>query len=147
LKIWSKPFHFSDAMNVYDKIIMDHYKNPRNFETNKDMEYSENSSCGDKAGCLLTAEKGIIISAIVHAEGCAICIASASILSVKLKGLTIEAAAVMIHDFLAAIDTGSSSDDEEFSALLDLRRFPVRISCVKLAWQAALNHLGKLIEK
>ena len=73
--------------------------------------------------------------------------ASASILSVKLKGLTIAAAASLIRDFLAAIDTGASSDDEEVTALLDLRRFPVRISCVKLAWQAALGKLEKLIEK
>jgi len=133
--------------DLYQEIILDHFKHPRNAEPlNEDLPFAEgeNPNCGDLVRVTADLEDEIIRTIQCDARGCAISIASASIMSEHLLNIGAEDARGRIDDFETRI-TGKSVDsyaqEDPMSALLTIRRFPMRLKCAILPWAAIREFL------
>ena len=130
---------FSDLKNLYKQVILDHSKHPRN---NGDIENSYklemlNPSCGDKITVSVKLVDDIIDDIKFSGIGCSISMASASMLTEELKGLTVESANEKIHDFLNMI-MGTEFNEENLEdsiALQNISQLPARVKCATLAWK------------
>ena len=130
---------FSDLKNLYKQVILDHSKHPRN---NGDIENSYklemlNPSCGDKITVSVKLVDDIIDDIKFSGIGCFISMASASMLTEELKGLTVESANVKIKDFLNMI-MGTEFNEENLEdsiALQNISQLPARVKCATLAWK------------
>ncbi|WP_343012746.1 Fe-S cluster assembly sulfur transfer protein SufU [Gemella morbillorum] len=130
---------FSDLKNLYKQVILDHSKHPRN---NGDIENSYklemlNPSCGDKITVSVKLVDDIIDDIKFSGIGCSISMASASMLTEELKGLTVESANVKIKDFLNMI-MGTEFNEENLEdsiALQNISQLPARVKCATLAWK------------
>ena len=130
---------FSDLKNLYKQVILDHSKHPRN---NGDIENSYklemlNPSCGDKIIVSVKLVDDIIDDIKFSGIGCSISMASASMLTEELKGLTVESANVKIKDFLNMIMGNEFNEDnlEDSIALQNISQLPARVKCATLAWK------------
>ncbi len=130
----------SELEELYQNIILDHNKRPRHYgvlqaPTHKAEGY--NPLCGDKVWVYLLIKDGRIEAINFEAACCAICKASASIMTVELLGKTLEEAA-RLQDRIQKLLTDSSLDasfpDNELQALAGVRKFPARIKCATLPW-------------
>ena len=139
-----QPFPFDELDDLYQKIILEHYRNARNKAnlTSPDIEYDEfNPICGDQVVLQLKLNDGRIAEVGFHGEGCAISQASASILTELLKDRTLAGAAGLSERFRDMMQGRSSSGENledlgDLQALQGVRRFPIRIKCALLAWIA-----------
>lgn len=138
----------SDALhNLYQSIILDHNKRPRNYgKPDQYTHFAEgyNPLCGDKVTVFLILEEGWIKKVCFESASCAICKASASIMSVSLNDKSLqEAEKVSVHiRELLATDNDVPVDmttDGELAAIAGVRKFPVRIKCALLPWETFLN--------
>jgi nitrogen fixation protein NifU and related proteins len=139
----------ADLKNLYQQIILDHCRKPRNRNklqhSNKQAE-GMNPLCGDKFKVYLQIENGIICDIGFDGSGCAISIASASMMTEIMKAKT-EVEAKTIHDKFVHLLTGEaevSLDTESLAALAvfsSVRQFPVRIRCATLPWQTLRSAL------
>jgi nitrogen fixation NifU-like protein len=131
--------------DLYQEVILDHYKNPRNHELlpNPDLRAEGfNPFCGDQV--VFTAQMddtGKIREVGFHGQGCAISQASASMMCQILKGYTVEEADALAQRFKAIMqDKGTLGDEEpalaELASLEGVKRFPIRIKCALLGWAA-----------
>lgn len=140
----------TDSLNaLYQEVILDHYRRPRNKGPLEAATHSitmNNPLCGDVIEVMLRVENDRIVDAHFAGKGCSISLASASMMTAKLKERTIAEALE-----LAAKFTGMLRGDEALArdrALGDLRalagvsRYPVRIKCALLSW----NCLEELVE-
>ena len=108
-------------MSLYQEIILDHYKNPRNFgELSGGTHEAEsfNPLCGDKIRMQLIVEKGKIKDIKFSGVGCAVSTASASMLTEQLKG--------------KKVDKAKATTTKEVEELLGIELGPVRIKCALL---------------
>jgi nitrogen fixation NifU-like protein len=138
-----------ELRELYQDLILDHGKHPRNFHAveNPHCEaIGHNPLCGDKLVLYLTVDgDGHIAEAAFQGEGCAISMASASMMTEMLKGKTASEAKMLWAYFEAvckdnAVDeTLLASLDEEdvarLQALSGVRHYPVRVKCATLAWR------------
>jgi|TARA_Y100001970_G_C14159665_1_gene817766 nitrogen fixation NifU-like protein len=135
-----------ELKELYQEIILDHGKNPRNKgkcnEFNSDAE-GYNPLCGDKVHIYLKVGKNKEIQdSSFEGEGCAISLASASILTEIIKGKDYHVAKKIIGDFLNMIKnetkiTINSLSDEQKTTLMSLsgvKQFPMRVKCATMAW-------------
>lgn len=130
---------FSDLKNLYKQVILDHSKHPRN---NGDIENSYklemlNPSCGDKITVSVKLVDDIIDDIKFSGTGCSISLASASMLTEELKGLSVRKANEKIHDFLNMI-MGTEFNEENLEdsiALQNISQLPARVKCATLAWK------------
>ncbi len=130
---------FSDLKNLYKQVILDHSKHPRN---NGDIENSYklemlNPSCGDKITVSVKLVDDIIDDIKFSGTGCSISLASASMLTEELKGLSVQKANEKIHDFLNMI-MGTEFNEENLEdsiALQNISQLPARVKCATLAWK------------
>ncbi|WP_216831003.1 Fe-S cluster assembly sulfur transfer protein SufU [Alkalihalobacterium elongatum] len=128
---------------LYRQVIMDHYKNPRNrgeFEGDSVTVNMNNPTCGDRIQLQMQVEDGKISAAKFVGEGCSISLASASMMTQAVKGLTVEEALKMSEIFSDMMQ-GKDYDDSTFDlgdieALQGVSKFPARIKCATLAWKA-----------
>ncbi|MEB1808629.1 MAG: SUF system NifU family Fe-S cluster assembly protein [Bacillaceae bacterium] len=128
---------------LYRQVIMDHYKNPRNrgeFEGDSVTVNMNNPTCGDRIQLQMQVEDGKISAAKFVGEGCSISLASASMMTQAVKGLTVEEALKMSQIFSDMMQ-GKDYDDSTFDlgdieALQGVSKFPARIKCATLAWKA-----------
>ena len=143
---------------LYQEIILDHGKNPRNlgkFENfNKDAK-GHNPLCGDKVHLFLKLDENKNVNDIsFEGEGCAISMASASIMTDLMKGKSEKEAKEIIDKFLDMIkekddiDTNLLEDDEKtkLKSLGGVKNYPMRVKCATLSWHAlssALNDFQK----
>lgn len=139
----------SDLRDLYQEVIVDHYRRPRNFgrlaEANHRAE-GVNPLCGDKLTLYLKLRDGVIEDASFEGTGCAISTASASLMTETLKGKT-EAQAHALFEQFRALVTGSEGSAAvaplgKLAVLSGVREFPARVKCATLAWhtlQAALQ--------
>ena len=148
----------SDLRDLYQDLILDHGKHPRNFHTlpqaNREA-LGHNPLCGDRLMLYLTVDdQGIIKDAAFQGSGCAISMASASMMTEMLKGKSLSEAEKLFHYLHAsctgdanASATGLNEDDvERLKALGGVRHYPMRVKCATLAWhtmQAALKNEQK----
>ena len=139
-----RSFPFDELDDVYQDVILAHYKNPRNRGTiqDPDIQYREfNPICGDEVVLQLRLKDGRITEVGSHGDGCSITQASASMMTELLKGKMLEEAERLSESFRQMMGGHSPSEDElrqlgDLEALRGVRKFPVRIKCALLAWSA-----------
>jgi len=147
---------FDDLRDLYQEVILDHGKNPRNFhplDNPSCLAHGNNPLCGDMLVIYLTLDDGgRIEDASFQGEGCAISVASASMMTEMLKGKTRDEAKRLFegfHDMCTKDDFDVSELDgcdedavERLVMLSGVKDFPVRVKCATLAWhtmQAAVS--------
>ena len=140
-----------DIKELYQEIILDHGKNPRNKNICKDFNKDakgHNPLCGDKIHIFLILNNDKKLEDIsFEGEGCAISIASASIMTEIIKGKEFNIAKKIQEDFLNMIKEGSklsmnSLSDAENTTMMSLsgvKRFPMRVKCATLAWHTFIE--------
>ena len=140
-----------DLKELYQEIILDHGKNPRNKKKcdgfNKDAK-GNNPLCGDKVHVFLKINKEKKVEDIsFEGEGCAISMASASIMTETIKGKDFNLAKKILENFLDMLKEGSKlninslSTDENTTmmSLSGVKRFPMRVKCATLAWHTFIE--------
>lgn len=128
----------SDLRELYQEVILDHYKKPRNFralpDANRHLE-GYNPLCGDKITVFLKVEDGVIKDIGFQGSGCAISTASASMMTDSLKGKTIAQAEAIFRGFQNLVTGKDGSEDlGKLAVFAGVREFPVRVKCATLAW-------------
>ncbi|MDA8108651.1 MAG: SUF system NifU family Fe-S cluster assembly protein [Betaproteobacteria bacterium] len=140
----------SDLRELYQEVIFDHNRHPRNFGRPRGANRSAhgyNPLCGDKVTIYLRVEDGVIRDAAFEGSGCAISTASASLMTEALKGKT-EAEASRLFEGFHDMVTGAGAHAElgKLEVLGGVREFPMRVKCATLAWHtlsAALKGGGE----
>jgi nitrogen fixation NifU-like protein len=128
--------------DLYKEIILDHYKSPRNRgeAANHDIKARGlNPLCGDDIEITLTVEDGVIREARFDGHGCSISQASASMLTEELLGRSVDEAIGLADKVRGMMKGEIETDGEELGdieALRGVQKFPVRIKCATLAWNA-----------
>ena len=130
---------FSDLKSLYKQVILDHSKHPRNNGTIENSYKREmlNPSCGDKITVSVKLIDDIIEDIKFLGTGCSISLASASMLTEELKGLSVESANVKIKNFLNMIMGNEFNEDnlEDSISLQNISQLPARVKCATLAWK------------
>lgn len=149
-------FNSADFEELYQSVILDHSRRPRNFGELPDATVSasgDNPSCGDEITVQLKlGENGHLDDVKFKGDGCSICMASASMMTTKIKNKDRANAETLRQEFQSMLADHTGTDTAPPSkALGDLRllegvrKFPQRIKCATLAWHAlrqALNEDG-----
>lgn len=140
----------SDLRDLYQEVILDHSKHPRNFRPVQGADFTAegfNALCGDRLVLFLRMEGPVIADVGFVGNGCAISKASASMMTTALKGKTREQALEMLESFHNMV-TGQADSEQEAARLGKLAvfsgvcEFPARVKCASLAWhtlKAALS--------
>jgi nitrogen fixation protein NifU and related proteins len=130
----------SDLTDLYQEVILDHNRRPRNFRAMADASHRAegfNPLCGDRLTLYVKLEGDVIADLTFEGSGCAISKASASLMTDALKGLTIGEAHALFERFHQMVTTPPDvpvEDMGKLSALAGVREFPVRVKCASLAW-------------
>ncbi|NWL88381.1 SUF system NifU family Fe-S cluster assembly protein [Paenibacillus sp. 79R4] len=127
--------------DLYRRVIMDHYKNPRNrgkFDDDSLTVDLNNPTCGDRISLQLKLEDGVVKDARFTGEGCSISMSSASMMTEAVKGRTYAEAMDLASRFSTLMQGEPVDFDEyeELEALSGVNKFPARIKCATLAWNA-----------
>lgn len=139
----------SDLRELYQSVILDHNKAPRNFRhpasANRSAE-GHNPLCGDQLTVYLTLENGLVKDVAFEGSGCAISTASASLMTEGVKGRRAEEVEKMFEGFhrLVTSDPAAPADAAGLGKLAvfgGVREFPVRVKCATLAWHTLLAAL------
>lgn len=133
----------SDLRELYQEVILDHSKRPRNFRDMPEATHQadgHNRLCGDKLHIYLKIADGRIADASFKGSGCAISTASASMMTDELRGKTLEQARELFQKFHNVVTTSPTQEPAELEELGKLgvfsgvREFPVRVKCATLPW-------------
>ncbi|MCM2531166.1 SUF system NifU family Fe-S cluster assembly protein [Neobacillus pocheonensis] len=132
----------SNLDNLYRRVIMDHYKNPRNRGVLEDGSLTinmNNPTCGDRIQLTMKVEDGLVTNARFEGEGCSISMSSASMMTQAIKGKKVEEA-LKLSTVFSNMMQGKEYDDDldlgDIEALQGVSKFPARIKCATLAWKA-----------
>jgi nitrogen fixation NifU-like protein len=137
----------SDLRELYQEVIFDHYKHPRNFhriEGADRMAEGYNPLCGDTVKVYLKVENGIVADVGFEGCGCAISTASASLMTEAVKGRTVAEAERLFGEFHAMITDPKEPahhDLGKLEVLCGVKEFPTRVKCATLAWHTLHNAL------
>jgi len=142
-----------ELKELYQEIILDHGKNPRNKgkcnEFNKDAK-AHNPLCGDKVHIYLKLNKEKKVENLsFEGEGCAISLASASILTDTIKGKDFITAKKITNEFLSmikdktSISIDSLNEDQKTTimSLSGVKKFPMRVKCATMVWHTFISAL------
>jgi nitrogen fixation protein NifU and related proteins len=133
----------SEMRELYQEMILDHHRHPRNYGKLPDPNHHAegfNPLCGDRVTVYVAIEGDRIRDVSFEGSGCAICMASCSLMTEAIKGRTlVEAEALFgrFHDLLT--DDATVTDEEVLGKLAvfeGVREFPVRVKCATLPWHA-----------
>lgn len=137
-----------DLRDLYQEIIIDHNRNPRNHRVMEDAACQAkgyNPLCGDKLTVYLNVNEDVISDISFKGCGCAISQASASLMTEALHGKTVEQAHELFEHFHAMLTKEGETPPKslnKLSVLAGVREFPARVKCATLAWhtlESALN--------
>ncbi len=133
---------FDDLTDLYQELILDHSKSPRNFRVLPDANRTAqgaNPLCGDNYRIFAKMDGDRLTELTFQGSGCAISKASASILTESLKGKTraeVKALFDKVHDM---VTTGKTDDAVgKLAALAGVHKFPARVKCAILPWHAVM---------
>ncbi len=140
-----------DLRDLYQEVILDHGKHPRNFHAMDDASHGAeglNPLCGDRLVLYLKVENGVVASASFTGSGCAISTASASVMTEIVTGKTIDEIRRLFDRFKTMVtapigETPDTVDLGKLAVFAGVREFPVRVKCATLAWhtlEAALEN-------
>jgi nitrogen fixation NifU-like protein len=129
----------SALRELYQEVIIDHSKQPRNFGAMLDANHSKegfNPLCGDRVTIHIHAENNIMTKLNFEGCGCAISMASASLMTETLLGKTRAEVDAIFQQFHQLITTGSAPQDllGKLTVLAGVAEFPARVKCATLAW-------------
>lgn len=138
--------HFK-LRELYQEVIIDHGRNPRNFGSMPAAQFKKegyNPLCGDKIIIYVKVKDGLIDKIQFEGSGCAISMASASLLSEILKGKSLAEYETIFADFHRLVTEGRSSGDlGKLAVMGGVSEFPARVKCATLSWhtlKAALQN-------
>lgn len=139
--------HFGDLRELYQELIFDHNRNPRNFHelpgANRCAE-GYNPLCGDHLTVYLKVEDGLVADASFVGHGCAISTASASLMTEAVKGRPVDDVEALFRDIHAML-TDAHPEGRDFGkleVLSGVREFPARVKCATLAWHTLHNAIA-----
>lgn len=136
---------------LYQEIILDHCKHPRNagpLEDHEVMADEKNPSCGDHIRLRVEVDGNLVSGVRYDSQGCAISTASASIMSEMVAGLSIDEAKAKSGRFVALMrsEIDPELDEiEEILALSGVREYPMRIKCATMCWHALVSALEQAV--
>lgn len=137
---------FDDLRDLYQEVILDHGRHPRNHRRPPDANRQargNNPLCGDKITVYLKVnDDGVIEDAAFEGQGCAISTASASMMTEMVRGKTVAQAEALFESFHAMCTGGNGAavadeiadEFDKLQVLAGVRQFPVRVKCATLAW-------------
>lgn len=142
--------------DLYQEVILDHQRNPRNFRIIPQADRvtgGHNPLCGDKLTIYVKLADGVVRDVSFQGVGCAISMASASLMTEHLKGKSIDEVEAVFGAFHALVTDGMKGvrDFESLGKLRvfeGVRQFPVRVKCATLPWhalRAAVEGNGKTV--
>jgi nitrogen fixation NifU-like protein len=142
----------SDLRELYQEIILDHNRHPRNFgplATANHRAEGNNPLCGDRVTVYLDVEAGRLQDVAFDGAGCAISTASASLMTEAIKGLSIGDARRLFNDFHELVTQGrkglegseNAPDLGKLEVFTGVREYPMRVKCATLAWHAFMAAL------
>ena len=136
---------FEDLNDLYQQVILDHCKKPRNFHemplANRTAQ-GHNPLCGDNLKLFLTLDGDVIKDASFVGSGCCISKASASLLTENVRGKTKAEAGEMFHRVHDLVTTGSTTGDVgKLAVFAGVYKYPARVKCAILAWHALVGAL------
>ena len=130
----------SDALReLYQEVILDHCRRPRNFgpcaSANRTAR-GNNPLCGDRMTVHLSVADGVVADVSFEGNGCAISIASASLMTEAIKGRTADEVRALFDRFhhLVTVDDTDADALDKLAVFAGVREFPVRVKCATLAW-------------
>jgi nitrogen fixation NifU-like protein len=136
---------FDDVADLYQQVILDHCKNPRNFHEMPQCSCSaqgQNPLCGDQLKLFIRLEGDVIREASFVGSGCCISKASASLLTGAVVGKTRAEAEQMFNWVHDLVTTGKSRDDVgKLAVFAGVHKFPARVKCAILSWHALMAAL------
>ncbi|HZF35815.1 MAG TPA: SUF system NifU family Fe-S cluster assembly protein [Candidatus Angelobacter sp.] len=142
----------SDLRELYQEVILDHSRQPRNFRrpdhANREAK-GDNPLCGDKVAVFLTIEDGKVADVGFQGRGCAISMASASLMTEIVKGKSeAEARALFesFHDEMTGKGTchgAAAGELDKLTVLSGVREYPMRVKCATLSWHTLMAALNK----
>ena len=130
----------SDLRDLYQETILDHGKHPRNFGRPEDADHhaeGHNPLCGDRLTVWVKIEGQRILDVRFEGNGCAISVASASLMGEALRGMSVEQARRVFDAFHQLLTGAEPPPAESLGKLIvfgGVREFPVRVKCATLAW-------------
>lgn len=141
----------SDLRELYQETIIDHGRRPRNFGVLPEATHCKegfNPLCGDKITLHLQEKAGVVEKLMFEGSGCAISMASASLMTEVLKGKTMQEVELIFAAFHDLILNGQSLDSAQtilgkLAVLSGVSEYPARVKCATLAWhtlKAALSN-------
>ena len=132
----------ADLRELYQDVILEHSKSPRNYRDLPGANYKAegyNPLCGDHFTLYLNIDGGVIRDITFQGSGCAISKASASMMTQSLKGKTKEEAEKLFERFHTVVTGRGNGNQAELGKLAvfsGVSEFPVRVKCATLAWHA-----------
>jgi nitrogen fixation NifU-like protein len=133
--------------DLYKEVILDHYRSPRNrgrLDPHDVALERNNPLCGDEIELFLRFEGDDLEGVAFEGKGCSISLASASMMTEKVRGLSAEEAgklASLIKRMLAGEEDGDASSLGDLVSLKGVVKYPVRIKCALLGWNTLLEGL------
>ena len=141
---------FDDLTELYQQVILDHSKSPRNFhimEGANRLARGHNPLCGDNVTFYLLLEGDVVKDIAFQGSGCAISKASASILTTILKGKTKDEVKDLFEKVHDMVTTGKVDDQVgKLAVFAGVHKFPARVKCAILPWHAAIAALEGNLE-
>lgn len=138
---------------LYQEMIIDHGRTPRNFGELPTCTHSHkghNPLCGDKLTVYVIIENNKITNILFNGEGCAISVASASLMTEAVKNKTLEEFYSLFNDFHGVLAEGKLATDSlgKLAVFTGVAEFPMRVKCATLAWhtlKAALENNASVV--
>ena len=130
-----------ELQELYREVILDHNRRPRNFGALPDANHvieAVNPLCGDKLTLYVKVGDGRVEDISFKGTGCAISVASSSLMTERVKGQTVDAS-LALFDKVHGLFTGADdapADLDKLAALSGVREYPTRVKCASLAWHA-----------
>lgn len=142
----------SAAEQLYQEMVVEHKRAPRHFGALAAPTHEargHNPQCGDDVDVQLRLEDGRIADIAFHGQGCAICIASASMMTEAVLGRDIDTARALQARFRAVLTGQAEPEGAQLGKLVSLSgvsRYPSRIKCALLGWHALMHAIGETAE-
>ncbi|NJL26372.1 MAG: SUF system NifU family Fe-S cluster assembly protein [Thermoanaerobaculia bacterium] len=142
----------SDLRELYQEVILDHYRQPRNFAALDDADRKAegyNPLCGDRVTVYLRIDGDVVTQASFQGAGCAISTASASLMTEAIQGKTLAEVEALFEQFhhlvtgTTGAEGGAAEDLGKLEVLGGVRDYPVRVKCATLAWHTLHSALEK----
>ena len=139
----------NDLRELYQEVILDHAKNPRNYGAPEGvghcLAHGNNPLCGDRLTLYVSTADGMVVDAAFEGNGCAISMASASLMTEAVKGRPETEVRELFQHFHELMTVDDVEPDPEtldkLAVFAGVREFPVRVKCATLAWHTLVAAL------